>query len=89
MEKPIHASTPPPATIEGHAEQVKQLGSDEGGDSEYQRRCQHRLGGVRHLLTARAIFLDLRKHCTTDRGVYQRQNRYDGLELLFHDTAGD
>ena len=49
--------------------------------------CQHRLGGIRHLLTARAILLDLRKHCTTARGVYQRQNRYDGLELLFHNLG--
>ena len=63
---------------------MKQLGSDECGDSEYHRRCQHRLGGIRQLLTARAICLDLRKHCATDRGVYQRQNRYDSLELLFH-----
>ena len=65
---------------------MKQLGSDECGDSEYHHRCQHRLGGIGHLLTARAIFFDLRKHRATDRGVYQRQNRYDGLDLLFHDT---
>ena len=66
---------------------MQQLSSDECGDGEYHHRCEYRLGGIYRSLTRRAIFLDLGKHCGTDCGVYQRENRDDGLDLLFHETV--